>query len=124
MFKKMIIMVMVVIVAMSTVACTSVDAVSNTPETVPGFVGYEHVDRFIDADNRYNNGEDVYDYVITMVEIDDFWYVHLEGITDAYWDQAAVGIYDHAPTEEEIDFLWTNRIDYDVLNDKLEELAQ
>ena len=124
MFKKMIIMVMVVIVAMSAVACTSVNAVGNTPETVPGIVGYEHVDHFIDADNRYNNGEDVYDYLITMAEVDGFWLVQLEGDTDAYWDQSAIGMYDHMPTEEEIDFLWANRIDCDVLSDMIEKLTQ
>ena len=125
MFKKMIVMVMVVIVALSTVACMSVDAVESTPETVPGIVGYEHIDRFIDAANRDANGEEVYDYTIEMIRCDDgFWYVSLTGETDAYWDQVAIGLYDHAPTEEEIDYLWSVRVNEDMLYDKLEELTQ
>lgn len=124
MFKKMIIMVMVAIVALSAVACTSVDAASITPETVPGIVGYEHIDRFVDTLTRFNSGEDVYDYTVEMLECDGFWYVGLAGETEAYRDQAAVGIYDHAPTEEEINFLWTNRVSQDVLMNAFEEMAQ
>ena len=125
MFKKMIIMVMAMamIVAMSTVECKSADAVSNAPEVVPGIVGVEHIDAAVELDNRMDNGELEFDYTINMAYAEGLWFVYIEGYADEYWGQDAAGIYDHVPTEEEIDYLWSMRIDYEVLDEKMEELG-
>ena len=123
MFKKMIIMVMAMIVAMSTVACKSSDAVSNAPEVIPGIVGVEHIEAAVELDNRMDNGEFEYDYTINMAYAEGLWIVYIEGYADAYWGQDAAGIYDHFPTNDEIDYLWSMRIDYDVLSDTMEELG-
>lgn len=121
MFKKMIIVIMAMVMAMSMIACTGADAAEVTPETMPGIIGLEYLEMFIDLNERYNNGEFEDDYVITMTEVDGYWYVGLEGESDAYWNQGAMGIYDHMPNEDEIKTLWNNRVDCDVISDTIEE---
>ena len=121
MFKKMIIVVMAIIVVMSTVACTSADAAGITPETVPGIIGLEHIGPVMELNERYINGEFEDDYRIDMVNGEGYWVVYLEGESDAYWNQAALGIYDHMPNEEEINILWNNRVVYDVIDEAIEE---
>lgn len=121
MFKKMIIVVMAMVVAMSSIACTSVNAAGITPETIPGIVGVEHIESVMESVNRYYDEGIDPDYTVEMFNIEGYWVVYLEGEADAYWNQAAAGFYDHMPTEEEIDFLWTNRVDYDVIDEAMEE---
>ena len=121
MFKKMIIVIMAMVMAMSMIACAKADAAEVIPETMPGIIGVEHMDEMIEMDKRYDNGETIYHYTITMINSEGYWVVFLEGETDAYWNQGAMGIYEHMPTEDEIKTLWNNRVDCDVITDTIEE---
>jgi hypothetical protein len=121
--KKFIVMMMVVIVVIGTI---TIGAYADTkPQVnVPGIVGAEHLETILDLEDRWFNGEFELDYMIEIVRVDGYWVVTLEGDADAYWDQMAIGIYTHAPTEEDIDFLWTTRVNMDTINDTIENYVE
>lgn len=109
MFKKMFTMIMVMAMMVGIVAVPA-NAVVLSEEGRADFVGMEYFEAVYELNKRHENGEFEIDYELQMVHVEDYWVVNLEGEADAYWGYSAMGIYDHMPTEEEIDILWANRM--------------
>ena len=109
MFKRIITMIMVVAMIIGTMALTA-SAVCQSEDARPDIIGMEHYDIVNEMAERYENENRDPDYDITMIHVEGYWIVTLDGWADEYSDYMAYGIYDHYPTEEEIDILWTNRM--------------
>ena len=121
MFKKMISIVMVMVVM---IGCTiSASAVCASEDGRPGIIGIEYYDAVMEIDELYNNDEIEIPYCIEMQHANDIWVVYLTGC-DAYSDYEAFGIYDHAPTSEDFEILWANRLTSDELNELLNSLEE
>lgn len=121
MYKKVI---GIILVAMIMFTCGVVTAKAlSAPEKVEqtGIIGAEYIDELMEIDERWNEDGIELTYNIEISHVEDYWLVYLEGWADEYYGYDAVGIYDHMPTEEEIDILWNNRMDYDELSDLLEK---
>lgn len=120
MFKRMFTMIMVMAMIIGTFA-VSAGAVCQSEDGRPDIIGMEHYEAVAALDELYmEEGREV-DYEITMIHVEEYWIVTLEGWADEYYDYEAYGIYDHMPTEEEIDILWANRMtgdEYDNLCEK------
>lgn len=120
MFKRIITMILVVVMCMGVFAgCASAGCKSE--EGRPGIVGVEYLDKVMEIDERYDNGDVVFDYTVRMAQAEDYWIVYLEGEADEYYGYVAVGIYDHVPDEKEIDILWANRMLEDEIVNILEQ---
>ena len=120
MFKRIITMIMVVTMIIGTFAINA-GAVCQSEDARPDIIGMEHYDIVKEMLERYENENRDPDYEITMFHVEGYWIVTLEGWADEYLDYEAYGIYDHNPTEEEIDILWANRMtdeEYDNLCEK------
>ena len=119
MFKKFITMMMVMIMVIG--STITANAVCASEDDRPNIIGIEHIEGFIDACERLDEDGYELEYDITMVRVEGYWFVELEGWADEYYDYCAVGIYDHVPSEEEIDILWANRMLEDELCDLMDK---
>jgi hypothetical protein len=119
--KTIIAIVMAIMTVIGLCGCMIASAAAEPKQELPGIVGVEYLKDVDRLEKLYEEEGREVDYMIQMVHVEDYWVVYMEGEADAYWGQDALGIYDHVPTSEEIDYLWTKRIDYDVLNDLVEE---
>ena len=116
MFKRMTTLIIVVMVVMS--LAISADAVCASESGRPNIIGMEHFDAIKEIADREDDYE--YTYEVNMARVEDYWLVYLEGYADCFEDYVAFGIYDHTPTEEELDILWANR----MLEDEMDELME
>lgn len=119
MFKRIITMIMVM--AMIGAFAMSASAVCMSENGRPGVIGMEYLDDILYLNDLYLNEEIEIGYTIEMVHVEDYWMVLLEGDADEYEGLSAMGIYDHMPTEDEIDILWANRMTDDEFNDLMEQ---
>lgn len=120
MFKRMFTMIMVMAMIVSAFAMNA-SAICQSDEGRPDIIGMEHWDVVNEMEERYENEDRDPDYDITMVHVEGYWIVTLDGWADEYMDYEAYGIYDHYPTEEEINVLWANRMtdeEFDNLAEK------
>lgn len=120
MFKRMFTMIMVMAMIIGALALPA-SAVCQSEDERPDIIGMEHFDAIDKIMTLYEEEDRDYDYDITMIHVEDYWVVVLEGYADEYYDYSAYGLYDHMPTEEEIDILWANRLtdeEYDNLCEK------
>lgn len=117
--KKIIAMIMVMCVFIGTCAM-SVDALCTSEANRPDIVGMEHFEAIKALNDRYNDEDIEVPYTIEMVHVEGYWCVVIEGEADEFSDYVAYGMYDHMPTEEEIDILWANRMLEDEMADLLE----
>lgn len=120
MFKRMFTMIMVMAMIIGTFA-VSAGAVCLSNDGRPDIIGLEHLDIVMEIDERLNNDEIELDYMIEMCQVEGYWCVYLTGEADAYYDYEAFGMYNHMPTEEEIDILWANRMLSDELYDLMDK---
>lgn len=118
--KKIIAIMLMVIIAVCCVACTP--ATKAAEITVPGVIGLNHLDTVKDLNDRYATGEINLEYEIRMGQLEGYWTVYLEGEV-AGETYAAGGFYDHVPSMEEIDILWTVRIPCDQFESLIEGLG-
>ena len=107
MFKKIISIAMALVVIIG--CATSVSAVCISEDKRPGIVGMEHFETMKKIDEAYKNGEVEIPYSVEMIRMEGYWMVCLSGY-DTDKGYTAVGLYDHAPTDEEFDILWANRM--------------
>lgn len=122
MFKRMFIMIMVMAMIFGIFALPA-NAVVQSESGRPDIIGMEHYDEIIALQELYEEEGREYDYDITMIHVEEYWIVTLDGWADEYYGYGAYGIYDHYPTEEEIDILWANRMtdeEFDNLIEKYE----
>lgn len=117
--KKIIAMIMVMCMFIGTCAL-SADALCTNEASRPDIIGMEHFDAVKELDERYDNGEIEPSYNIQMGCIEGYWCVALNGNGD-FDDYCAFGMYDHAPTEEEFDILWANRMTADEMDALMEQ---
>ena len=118
--KKIIVMIMVAMMVVGTIAVGAY-AEAKPQAAIPGVVGEEHLKAVGELSERYNNGEFELDYWIKMEHAENYWIVELWGESDACQNQLALGIYTHAPTEEDIEFLWSTRVSKYAIYEALEE---
>lgn len=108
---------------LAVVMCLSM-CVSNAEVAVhkpAGIIGGEYVDAIIELDERWDNDEIELEYMIEMVHVEDYWMVYLRGYSEVTEDYAAMGIYTHMPTEDDINELWRNRVLTSELNTLMNE---
>ena len=117
MFKRMTTLIIVVMVVMS--LTISADAVCASESGRPDIIGMEHFDAIKEIADREDDYE--YTYEVNMGRVEDYWLFYLEGYADGFEDYVAFGIYDHTPTEEELDILWANRMLEDEMNELMEK---
>lgn len=118
--KKIIVIMLVVMIAVCSVACTPTAKANEI--NFPGLIGLEHLDKAKDLNARYEAGQIQPEYEITMGQLEDYWVVYLEGEVDGE-TYAAGGFYDHVPSMEEIDILWTVKVPYKQFNCLMEGLG-
>ena len=118
--KKIIAMIMVMCVFIGTCAM-SVNALCTAEDNRPDIVGMEHFEAIMEITNRYDENDIEVPYTIEMSHAEGYWVVALYGEADEYYDYCAFGMYDHMPTEEEIDILWANRMLEDEMNNLFEQ---
>ena len=120
MLKKIIVTTLVVIVMVSTLVIPA-NALTMTEDDRPvGIIGIDLLTKYYE---KYSNSEEevpVPDYEISMAYADGLWVAVLEGKAD-FEDYMAAGFYDHYPSEEEINILWTNRLTSDEVNEMMDE---
>ena len=119
MFKRIITMIMVMV--MIGAFAMSASAVCLSEDGRPGIVGMEYLDDIMYLNELYVNEDLEVDYRVEMVPVENYWMVVLEGEADEYVGLMAMGIYDHMPTEDEIDVLWANRMTEDEFNNLMEQ---
>lgn len=119
MFKKVIVSMVVMVMAIC--GTISVHALCMSEEGRPGIVGAEHIKTIIEIDERWEADDRDVDYEITMTQVEGYWIVMMEGFADAYYGYSALGIYDHMPSEDEVNILWANRMLEDELYDLMDE---
>ena len=120
MFKRMFTMIVVVVMTMSSFALTA-NAACQPEITQPDFIGMEHLDAVMELDERWRNDEIEPDYHVEMSTMGGYWVVYMYGEAEAYDGYYAMGLYDHTPTDEEMDVLWASRMleeDFDELLEK------
>jgi hypothetical protein len=117
MFKAIISSVMALAISLS-VGVEEVDRIVQQPA---GIIGTEYVEIIKDLDERWDNDEIEIEYMIEMTQVEGYWVVHMWGYCDRTEDQEAFGMYDHMPSEEEINELWENRVPEDTLYDLMKE---
>lgn len=120
MFKRIITMIMVMAMIIGAFALPA-GAVCQSEEGRPDIIGMEHWDAVTEIVTRMEDEDREIDYSIEMEHIDGYWAVVLDGYADEYWGYTAYGIYDHYPTEEELNIQWANRMtdeEYDNLCEK------
>jgi hypothetical protein len=122
MFKKFITIMMVVMVIGMVIGGVITTSASHASEdNEPDIVGIEYIETIIELEERWENDEIEIDYSVESVYIDGYWMVVMEGESDEYDGYMALGIYDHTPSDKEIDILWANRMLEDELYDLMEE---
>ena len=120
MLKKSIIVIMMVF----TVICGSFTSeAATTTKTQPSIIGMEHVDDLLELDKACKNGEVEIEYVVTMAQVGDtYWMVILED-QDEKEDKGSIGFYNHIPTEKELNILWENRMSSEELEEQLNKFG-
>ena len=118
--KKIIVIMLCIIIAVFSVACTPTAKANEI--NFPGLNGLEHLDAIKDLNARYEAGQIKPEYEITMGQIENYWVVYLEGDV-AGETYAAGGFYDHVPSMEEINILWTNKIPHRQFTSLIEGLG-
>ena len=118
--KKIIAMIMVMCMIIGA-GIVSANALCTSENDRPDIVGMEHFDAIMELNERHENDEFEILYNIEMVHVEGYWLVSLEGEAEMYDDYCAFGMYDHMPTEEEIDVLWANRMLEDEMIDLMEQ---
>ena len=120
MLKKIIVTTLVVIVMVSMLVIPA-NALTMTEDDRPvGIIGIDLLRKYYE---KYGNSEEEVpdpDYEISMAYADGLWVAVLEGKAD-FEDYMAAGFYDHYPSEEEINILWTNRLTSDEVNEMMDE---
>ena len=119
MLKRMFTMIMVMAMIIGTLALPA-GAVCQSEEGRPDIIGMEHWDIIVEMEERYENENRDPDYDITMVHVEGYWIVTMDGWADEYYEYTAYGIYDHYPTEEELNIQWANR----MTDDEYENLCE
>lgn len=116
MFKKIISAMLALVVVIG--GAVSVSAACASEDGRPGIIGLEHLEAIKKVDELHENNEIEIPYVVTMGHADRYWVVTLEGVDAVGY--SAVGLYDHYPTEEELNILWANRLTDDEIDSLLE----
>lgn len=114
MFKKIISAMLALVIVIG--GAVSASAACASEDGRPGVIGMDYLEAIEEIDEK---NEIEIPYVISMAHVDRYWAVTIEGTVDTF-DYIAVGIYDHYPTEEEMNTLWANRLTDDEMDNLLE----
>lgn len=107
--KKVITIIMLLVVMFSCVACSEKQAAEPNTMVLPGIVGTEHLDKLKELDKLYDSGEFDYGFVVELRQFEGYWLVYVYGPAGEK-TMSAFGVYDHMPSQEEIDILWSERV--------------
>lgn len=106
--KKIVSMMLVLVMLCTFVGCGE----ANLPDpNEPGIVGREYVEEIMSI-------KEATKYEVAMEEAQGYWVVTVIG-KNAHHGWANCGMYDHYPSEKEIDILWERRISIDDLYNEI-----
>lgn len=79
------------------------------------------VEKIVSVSEAIDNDE--INYMIEMLHHDGLWFVELSSMNSE--DELAVGIYEHMPTEKELDELWeNNRMTKDEMMNEMDKIYE
>lgn len=119
--KKIISIAMVLVIICTFIGCGTIAA---TDAVEPGIVGLEYIEDVVRLDTAHDNGEIEFEYEVRMVQAQGYWVVMVEGRDGDAAGYMNLGIYDHHPSEEEIDTLWEKRMPEDDLYDEINKYEE
>ena len=122
MFKKSVVIVMVVMLMVVALAAPAYAMCASEDGRPCGIVNVELAQKFQQMVNDFNEIEDEpvdVDYLGEFLTWHGYWVVALEG-RGVYEGYGALGVYEQYPTEQDLTVLWANRLTIDEIDEIVE----